>query len=57
MKLLSLFALFATASAFGPKNPAVTKSVSRGPLADDVVKPAFRKSEASKSPLASLDAV
>ena len=51
MKLLSLFALFATATAFGPKNPAVTKSVSRGPLADDVVKPAFRKSEASKSPL------
>lgn len=50
MKLLSLLLISASASAFGVSpNPAVTKS--RGPLSDDVVKPAFRKSTASKSPL------
>eukprot|EP00531_Pseudo-nitzschia_arenysensis_P008149 CAMPEP_0116126684 /NCGR_PEP_ID=MMETSP0329-20121206/6458_1 /TAXON_ID=697910 /ORGANISM="Pseudo-nitzschia arenysensis, Strain B593" /LENGTH=236 /DNA_ID=CAMNT_0003620773 /DNA_START=148 /DNA_END=858 /DNA_ORIENTATION=+ len=53
MKLLSLLLITATtASAFGVSpNPALTKSVSRGPLDDDVVKPAFRKSSATKSPL------
>mmetsp|Transcript_14801 Transcript_14801/g.30644 ORF Transcript_14801/g.30644 Transcript_14801/m.30644 type:complete len:234 (+) Transcript_14801:80-781(+) len=50
MKLLSLLLITATASAFGVSpNPAITKSV--GPLSDDVVKPAFSKSSATKSPL------
>jgi len=51
MKLLSLIlTVTATASAFGVSpNPAVTKSIS--PLSNDVVKPAFRKSSATKSPL------
>jgi hypothetical protein len=51
MKLLSLLLITAsTASAFGVSpNPAVTKSMSR--VSDDVVKPAFSKSSATKSPL------
>jgi len=52
MKLLSLLLISASASAFGVSpNPAVTKSIVPSTLSEDVVKPAFRKSSASKSPL------
>lgn len=52
MKLLSLLLISASASAFGVSpNPAITKGFSPSTLSDDVVKPAFRKSSATKSPL------
>ena len=50
MKLLSLLLISASASAFGVKSPALTKTISSVTVDNDVVKPAFKK-DATKSPL------